>query len=511
MNRLRRLPALVLILVVVSVAPSVRAFTRGAVGTSEPIFLHWETVPTYVINRAATGPLPNIAPNSDPVTAVRRAFETWVAVPLADVQVVYGGLTDVSQAGSDGVNVVSFIDSSYPFNGALAVTQYWYDPANGEIAEADLVFNPTVPFATKGSDPETFDIQQIATHEIGHFFGLAHSGILSATMFPYARPGVQEERFLDLDDRAGIGEVHPRHCRSKMTGGIGGHVRQGAGGWFGAQVLAVDESGTPVAGALSRRDGTYSISGLTPGRYRLVAEPLNGPVTQSNLSGYWSSVPFSAPFRTQWRGGNSSPAEVEVTAGGQLSGIDFDLPSGAPSVNPTYVGKQPVSGGEFDLWMSAVDVLAGDVGRWKISLLGSGLGSPATFRILGPGVTQAGPFSYSTIDEDPEVRAPFDFDAGAAPGGRMVIAEAGGEQAVSPAGIEILPNPGNLYVAKDPLHPDSVLITWYGGHQPYQLQRSTSPNFGSPVTLVSPTDPLDHQYSDPVRGDNQAYFYRLAD
>jgi hypothetical protein len=61
-------------------------------------------------------------------------------------------------------------------------------------------------------------------------------------------------------------------------------------------------------------------------------------------------------------------------------------------------------------------------------------------------------------------------------------------------------------VVKDPLDPDAIYLTWYGGEAPYELVRDTRPDLSTSVPIYSETD-LDH--SDPVRNDGVTYFYRV--
>jgi hypothetical protein len=54
-----------------------------------------------------------------------------------------------------------------------------------------------------------YDLQSIVTHEAGHFLGLAHSQVASATMWPNYMSGTETFRMLDPDDVDGICAVFP--------------------------------------------------------------------------------------------------------------------------------------------------------------------------------------------------------------------------------------------------------------------------------------------------------------
>ncbi len=90
---------------------------------------------------------------------------------------------------------------------ALAITTTSFEPASGKILDADIEFNtPNFTFTTVDAPPcvgvfnfscVASDIQNTATHEIGHMIGLSHSGAMSSTMFASASPGELNKRTLD--------------------------------------------------------------------------------------------------------------------------------------------------------------------------------------------------------------------------------------------------------------------------------------------------------------------------
>jgi hypothetical protein len=95
----------------------------------------------------------------------------------------------------------------------FARTKLWYDEKSGEILGADIAFNPTImpllvcPDSTSCS-ADAVDLQNVITHEIGHFLGLAHSEDASATMWCAAQRGDHEKRSLADDDAAGLCGVY---------------------------------------------------------------------------------------------------------------------------------------------------------------------------------------------------------------------------------------------------------------------------------------------------------------
>ncbi len=98
---------------------------------------------------------------------------------------------------------------------AYATTYVWFDTKTGEIIGADMMFNDTMgPF---GECPESgcldagprVDIRNVATHEFGHFLGLAHSEVAGSTMYCNAVPRETSKRMLSADDIAGLCAIYP--------------------------------------------------------------------------------------------------------------------------------------------------------------------------------------------------------------------------------------------------------------------------------------------------------------
>jgi hypothetical protein len=154
-------------------------------------------------------------------------------------------------------------------------------------------------------------------------FGLDHSGIWRALMFPFgpvqgtflgSRPSVQTpDAPMADDDRIGLRELYPDPNDTLDSGVITGHVLpanpfalaafpppspgQLVTGIFGAHVVAYDaDSGAVVAGTMGGWscdpanpmvlfDGSYRIGHLPVGRdYEIYAEPFDGAVQPGDMS-----------------------------------------------------------------------------------------------------------------------------------------------------------------------------------------------------------------------------------
>ncbi len=101
---------------------------------------------------------------------------------------------------------------------AYAITTVWHSRRTGEILDADILVNeehfPWTDCEMSGC-PEApdglpfVDLRNVMTHEAGHFFGLAHSQILAATMDPQSPRGDLFKRILRTDDVLGICTIYP--------------------------------------------------------------------------------------------------------------------------------------------------------------------------------------------------------------------------------------------------------------------------------------------------------------
>lgn len=115
-------------------------------------------------------------------------------------------------ANGPNANVWMFRDKDWPYVGAnttLALTTVTFAIKTGQILDADVELNSFgANFVVTDTGPGT-DLQSIATHESGHFLGLAHSNDVTATMYPQYTSGDRSFRSLGTDDAAGICAVYP--------------------------------------------------------------------------------------------------------------------------------------------------------------------------------------------------------------------------------------------------------------------------------------------------------------
>ncbi|HIF42421.1 MAG TPA: matrixin family metalloprotease [Planctomycetes bacterium] len=222
------------------------------------------------------------------VPALRNAVDAWNGVTGTRARLIENTSTQAQNSrnwSSSQYHMMLFDESNSsgffpPGSGIVAVTPLTFF-TTGQIIDADVLFNGNSFQFTTSSDPGAFDVQDVATHELGHLLGLDHSGCAGATMYPYVDPTVILHRSLSADDARGIESVYP----VSQKGSIKGSVRRAGPGSVvkGAWVGVRDAQGRLVAAALTNSTGNFTLSSLSPGTYRVYATPLDYPVSASNL------------------------------------------------------------------------------------------------------------------------------------------------------------------------------------------------------------------------------------
>lgn len=405
MNR-KVLSAIFALFSLVSAQAPVHAYTLQYRDSSGIVARRWLARPIIVaFSSSFSSPQPNIKAGSDVMGAARRALESWARI--ADIQFLETRSTaqtiSPTNAG-DRINLITvsadnaalFGSSENPGRARV------FSDSGGAIVEADIALNPNQSFSSDGT-PGTYDLESTFVHEVGHLLGLEHSAVISATMQPrqaqnglYGLPAFTQ-RTLAEDDIAGARTLYGSQAG---TGSISGKlvataVAGSSKPVFGGHVFAEDAlTGRLIAGSVTLASGEYRIASLEPGRYRLVGQSLDGPVSSADIAvaggSYAALLDTLPPFRSVLRAGPSPSQSILVSSDATTSVGFFVSPNPAPSVKPWLIGMNG------ELSTTVLPLEAGST--FTIYVAGEGLD-----RIPASGISITSPFitvNQSSVTEE---------------------------------------------------------------------------------------------------------------
>ena len=395
--------------------------------TSQGAALHWKpnTPIPFVVN---PGGVPNFTGELQRLVvlgAVNDVFRAWTEVPDAAVVFSSAGISSSTRAEPDGVNLVSFQDTDFPFPpGVLAVASVLSAPDipgpsiivapngrqyaadfSGQILEVDIVFkpNPSNSFYSPVGANNSVDIVAVGLHEVGHLLGLEHTGVFSSIMNPFSESGDGiASRTLQTDDTFTIASLYPAATFAPSRGSISGIVTNSTGGPVkSANVVAFSTTGgVPVGSQLSGADGRYSMDGLPPGSYHILVEPLDGPIGLSEFPGFYSNGSFS--FATTFLGGPTSFTPVSVAAGQTASANVTLLDRPAGILNIDALGTITPIGGGFAFFSAAAPLSLPRGKSYQIFAIAQNQTSDSNLTVFGTGITGG-----ATTDERLPSEAPI--------------------------------------------------------------------------------------------------------
>ncbi|MDP2930485.1 MAG: matrixin family metalloprotease [bacterium] len=167
-----------------------------------PTKVKWAILPvSYLINPTNPQGL-----TSDFITsAVFTSAETWDGATSKELMNGYTIDNTARYGDQNYQNAITF--GNYPTTGVIAVTTIWYNPVTKAIVEFDVMFDTDWTWGDATVDATKMDLQNIATHELGHGVGLAdvyETGCGAATMYGYSNYGETQKRTLEIPDVTGL-------------------------------------------------------------------------------------------------------------------------------------------------------------------------------------------------------------------------------------------------------------------------------------------------------------------
>ncbi len=172
----------------------------------------WKTKEDYIVDTTGSGL------NGPSVrTKIQTSIEDKWEVAANDSDIIGSEVPGIADGAdldaTDGKNEVLFGDVDSP--GAIAVTVVWGifrgRPGGRELVEWDQVYDNVDFDWSLNGEAGKMDFENIATHELGHTFGLDDlfdETCSDETMYGFAAEGETNKRILGNGDSAGVFELY---------------------------------------------------------------------------------------------------------------------------------------------------------------------------------------------------------------------------------------------------------------------------------------------------------------
>lgn len=166
----------------------------------------WKSLPvSYRINPTNSGLTDGFVTN-----AISTSAETWDDATSSELFNDAYAIDYNAQYGVQNFeNAIAFGD--YPEANVIGVTSIWFMRKGKQIVEFDILLDTDYAWGDATENPLVMDLQNIATHELGHGVGLddIYSEACSeVTMYGYSDYGETKKRTLETADVTGLRNMY---------------------------------------------------------------------------------------------------------------------------------------------------------------------------------------------------------------------------------------------------------------------------------------------------------------